>query len=148
MAVRAADAARVSGAPDWDTRGFAGASLPLFSGFQTSYNIANAEAQVTNASEQLRAERLALDTEIRTALIDLGNAYRAVQYAERALALSQERLELTQERYRTGGTVSFIDLQNAIDGAARAERQAIDARFAFVNALVLLEARVGKEVRP
>jgi outer membrane protein len=125
-----------------------GASLPLFSGFQTSYNIANAEAQVTNASEQLRAERLALDTEIRTALIDLGNAYRAVQYAERALALSQERLELTQERYRTGGTVSFIDLQNAIDGAARAERQAIDARFAFVNALVILEARVGKEVRP
>ncbi len=123
------------------------ASLPLFSGYQTSYNIANAEAQLTNAREQLRAERLALETEIRTALIDLRNAYRSHRHAERSLGLSQERLELTEERYRTGGTVSFIDLQNAIDGAARAERQAIDARFAFVNALVALEAKVGKEVR-
>jgi outer membrane protein len=124
------------------------ASLPLFSGFQTSYNIANAELQLTNAGEQLRAERLALETEIRTALIDLANAYRSHLHAERSLALSQERLELTEERYRTGGAVSFIDLQNAIDGAARDERKAIDARFAFVNALVALEAKVGKEVRP
>jgi outer membrane protein len=124
------------------------ASLPLFSGFQTSYNIANAELQLTNATEQLRAERLALETEVRTALIDLENAYRSHLHAERSLALSQERLELTEERYRTGGAVSFIDLQNAIDGAARAERQAIDARFAFVNTLVTLEAKVGKEVRP
>jgi outer membrane protein len=124
------------------------ASLPLFSGFQTSYNIANAEAQLTNATEQLRAERLALETEVRTALIDLQNAFRSHLHAERSLALSQERLELTEERYRAGGAVSFIDLQNAIDGAARAERQAIDARFAFVNALVALEAKVGKEVRP
>lgn len=124
------------------------ASLPLFSGFQTSYNIANAQLQLTNAAEQLRAERLALETEIRTALIDLRNAYRSHLHAERSLALSQERLELTEERYRTGGAVSFIDLQNAIDGAARAERQAIDARFGFVSALVALEAKVGKEVRP
>lgn len=124
------------------------ASLPLFSGFQTSYNIANAELQLTNASEQLRTEKLALETEIRSSLIDLENAYRSHLHAERSLALSQERLELTEERYRSGGAVSFIDLQNAIDGAARAERQAIDARFAFVNALVTLEAKVGKEVRP
>lgn len=124
------------------------ASLPLFSGFQTSYNVANAELQLTNATEQLRAERLALATEIRTALIDLQNAYRSHRHAERSLALTQERLELTEERYRTGGAISFIDLQNAIDGAARAERQAIDARFAFFNALTSLEAKVGKEVRP
>jgi len=124
------------------------ASLPLFTGFQNAYNIASAEVQLTNATEQLRAERIALETEIKTALVDLRNAYHSHQRAERSLRLSQERLELTEERYRLGGTVSFLDLQNAIDGAARAERQAIDARFAFVNALVTLEAKVGREVRP
>lgn len=123
-------------------------SLPIFSGFQTSYNVANAELQLTNATEQLRAERLALATEIRTALIDLRNAYGAHRHAERSLVFTRERLELTEERYRTGGAISFIDLQNAIDGAARAERQAIDAHFAFFNALISLEAKVGKEVRP
>lgn len=123
-------------------------SIPIFNRFSTSLNIASAEVQLTNAMEALRDERLALETEIRTAMIDLENAYRSHLHAQRSLALSQERLELTEERYRAGGAVSFIDLQNAIDGAARAERQAIDARFAFINALVALEAKVGKEVRP
>jgi outer membrane protein TolC len=123
-----------------------GASLPLFNGFRTSYNVASADAQLANTREQLRSDKLALETEVRSALIDLNNAYRSLKHAERSLALSQERLELTEERYRVGGAVSFVELQNVIDGAARAEREAIDARFAFVNALISLEAKVGKEV--
>lgn len=124
------------------------ASLPIFSGFQISYNVASAELQLTNATEQLRAERIALATEIRAALVELRNAYDSHRHAERSLALSQERLELTEERYRAGGAISFIDLQYAIDAAARAKRRAIDARFAFFDALVALEARIGREVRP
>lgn len=123
-------------------------SLPLFSRFQTSSQIAQAEAQAESARQSLRAERLTVETETRQALVDLTNAHRIVELADRALALSQERLELTQERYRTGTGVSFIELQSAIDQAAAAERQAIDARFGFVTALINLEAKVGREVRP
>ncbi len=85
---------------------------------------------------------------MRAALVDLRNAYRSLQLAERSLALSQERLELTQERYRTGGNVTFVDLQSAIDGAARAERDFIDAQFQYVSARINLESRVGREVGP
>lgn len=123
-------------------------TLPIFTRFQTSSAIVAADAQLDDAHEQLRAERLAVETEVRTALLDLRNAYRSVELAERSLALSQERLELTLERYRIGGTVSFVELQNATDGAARAERQMIEARFNFVQALIALESRVGGEVRP
>ena len=123
-------------------------SVPVFTRFQTSTAIVAADAQLDDAREQLRAERMALEVEVRSALIDLENAYRAVELAERALALSQERLELTLERYRIGGTVSFVELQNATEAAARSERQAIEARFSFVNALITLESKVGGEVRP
>lgn len=123
-------------------------SLPLFNRFETSSAIVAADAQLEDAREQLRAVRMALDVEVRSALIDLESAYRSVELAERTLALSQERLELTFERYRIGGTVSFVELQNATEGAARAERQTIDAHFSFVHALISLESKVGREVRP
>ncbi|HEX7048691.1 MAG TPA: TolC family protein [Longimicrobiales bacterium] len=124
------------------------ASIPIFSRFQTSSQIAQAEAQVQDAREQLRSERLALEVEVRSALLDLQNAYRSLELAQQSLALSQERLELMQESYRTGADVSFIDLQSAIDQAARAERTAITAQFSYVTALVTLESKIGKEVRP
>jgi len=57
-------------------------------------------------------------------------------------------LDLTQERYRTGTAVSFLQLQNAIDQAASAEQAAVQARFNFAAALVNLETKVGREVRP
>jgi len=123
-------------------------TLPLFTRFQTSAQITQAAVDAANAREQLRAERLAVETEVRQALIDLVNAYRAVEIADRTLALSQERLALTQERYRTGTTVSFLQLQNAIDEAANAEQGAVQARFDFAAALVNLETKVGREVRP
>ncbi len=124
------------------------ASFPIFDRFQTSYALAQATAAVADAEAAVRAERLAVETEVRSALVDLKNAYRGVELAERALELSNERLELTQERYRTGTSVGFIELQNAIDQAARDERQAIQARFNFVTALITLESKVGREVRP
>lgn len=124
------------------------ASVPLFTGFRNTADIVRADASLEDAREQLRAERLALETEVRSAFIDLQNAYRTLELAERSLALSQERLELTEERYRAGGTVGFIELQNAVDAAARAERQLIAARFGFVVAVVALEEIVGREVRP
>lgn len=124
------------------------ASLPIFDRFQTSSAITQAEAAREDAREALRAERLAVEAEVRAALVDLRNAYRSVQLADRALELSQERLALTQERYRTGTSVGFIELQNAIDQAARDERQAIQARFGYVAALITLESKVGREVRP
>ncbi|HEX7117714.1 MAG TPA: TolC family protein [Longimicrobiales bacterium] len=125
-----------------------GVELPLFDGFRTSSQIAQAEVAAANARQRARAERLAVETEVEQALVDLVNAYRAVELADRALALSQERLELTQERYRTGTSVSFLQLQSAIDQAASAEQGAIVARFNFVTALVNLETKVGREVRP
>lgn len=131
------------------SRGFSlSFSLPLFTQFQTSAAIAQADVGRADAEEDLRKERIALEVEVRTALIDLSNAYRSLELAERQLRLNQERLELTQERYRVGGPVSFIELQNAVREVASAESRAIDARFAFVNALVTLESKVGREVRP
>jgi len=122
-------------------------SLPVFDQFRGSVQVAQADAAQTRAREAARAARLAVEREARSALIDLENAHRGIQLAERASKLSQDRLELAREQYRLGA-IRFIDLQAVVDRAAQAERDALRARFGFAGALATLEEKVGARVRP
>lgn len=122
------------------------ASFNLFSGFQTSAQITQAEVARENADEDLRDARLAAENQVRTALIDLRDASRSVELADRVADLSDRRLGMAQERYRLG-SLDFTQLQQLINAAAEAERRAAQARLTFAKAVVTLEERVGEEVR-
>ncbi|CAN5715214.1 N/A [soil metagenome] len=117
-------------------------SLPLFSRFQTVGAITEASAALEDAQHDLRGTELTVERDVRSALIDLANAYRSLQLADQNAELSRERQELTQEQYRLGG-VNFTELQNVIDRTAQAERQALDARFIFITARLNLEEKLG-----
>ncbi|HEV2148993.1 MAG TPA: TolC family protein, partial [Longimicrobiaceae bacterium] len=119
--------------------------LPVFDGFRSSAQVAQADAGRTRAQETLRATRLAVEREVRSALIDLENAFRASQLSERAARLSRDRLEMAREQYRLGA-ISFTELQQVVDRTAQAERDALRARFEFANALATLQERVGAPV--
>ncbi len=123
------------------------AQVPLFTRFQTSRQIAQANATADDAREALREERLRVERDVRAALVDLRNTYRAVELAERSAELARQRVELAQEKFRLG-SISFADLQRFIDDAAREERAAVDARFAWIGAVIALERQVGGRVRP
>jgi outer membrane protein TolC len=117
-------------------------SLPLFDQFRTSSSIGVARAAEVRAQEDLRASRLSVESEVRSAYIDLGNAYQAVQGTGRTLALARERLDLAQQQYRLG-SVTFTDLQDATDSAARAERDDLNARYDFAAAVATLQEKAG-----
>ncbi|HEX9728482.1 MAG TPA: TolC family protein [Gemmatimonadales bacterium] len=121
--------------------------LPLFTGFQTSARIANASLESRNAHETLRAGRLQAEREVRAALIDLRNAHRGRDLAQRTADLSSERLRLARQRYAIGA-ITFANLQLLIDRAAQEERGLINARFQLAQSIVALEERLGQPVRP
>jgi outer membrane protein len=121
--------------------------VPLFTRFRTSQAIAQAAAQERTAQEDLRLERLALEREVRSALIDLGNAFRTVQLAERSAELGRRRAEMAREQYRLA-TIDFTALQQVVRGAADEERAALAARAEFARALVTAEELVGAPLRP
>lgn len=122
-------------------------SVPIFSQYRTSYQVQSARAARDVATEDARGERLGLEREVRGALIDLDNAYRAATNAERTLGLNRQRLQLAQEQYRVGG-LTLNDLTDAVERAARAERDVLRTRFEFATALATLEERAGRPVRP
>jgi outer membrane protein len=119
-----------------------GASLPLFSRFQTTAAIDEAVAAEHDAEHDLRGARLTVEADIRNGVVDLANAHYSLQLATERVELSRERLELALDRYRLGG-YSFTELQQVIDRTAQAERQALDARFQFFLAVVNLEEKLG-----
>ncbi len=117
-------------------------SLPIFSQFRISAAAAQADVRRRNAEENLKAGRLAVEREVRSALIDLENAYRAVALAERSAEMSRQRVRLANQRYRIG-EMTFTALQQIIEAAARAERQVVQARLDAALAQATLEEKVG-----
>lgn len=120
-------------------------SLPIFTRFQTSYAVAQARVAALNAGEDARATRLALSREVRSALIDLENAFRTARLAEQRTELATRRVELANQQFRLG-SLNFDQLQTMIDQAAQAERDRVNARYEFAVALATLEQKVGGKI--
>jgi outer membrane protein TolC len=131
--------------PDQGRFGSAGVSLsiPLFSRFQTSARIAEAQVAADNAEENLRKTRLQVVEETRSRLIALETAYKSYLIALRSQEIAQERLSLARDQFRQGSR-SFTELQRDIDDSAIAEREVITHLFAWVEALANLEETVGE----
>ena len=136
---------------DVDPRGTQGygfglsTTLPFFDRFQTGSAIAQADASAEDARQQRRAERLRVEQEVRSAVIDVDNARRALRLGERAAALSRERVELAQARYEAGA-LDFVQYQSVVRSSADAERQEADARLQLALAWVTLQQRLGARV--
>lgn len=126
-------------------RGFSfglSADLPIFSNFRTAASVARAEASAEDALEDVRAMRLQTEREVPAAVIDLENAYSQLDLAVQKAELSAQRLELATEQYRLGA-LDFLSLQRVIDETSGAERQALEARYRFVDARIALEEKLG-----
>jgi outer membrane protein len=124
-----------------------GVEIPIFSRFQTSQAITQASTQRVLAEENLRQERLAVEREVRSALIDLQNAYRNLQLAERSAELGRLRVQMAREQFQTG-TIGFTNFQQIANSSANEERQELVARRNWANALATVEALVGRDVTP
>ena len=74
--------------------------FPIFTGFQTSARVAQATADARNADQAAVSGRLNVERLVRAAVIDVQNAYRGLELAERSAELSRERVRLARDRGR------------------------------------------------
>ena len=122
------------------------ASWSLFDGFQRERETARASAARRQAEEDLRRRRLEIERDVRRYGDDIARLDQTLDLLERVYAISRERLEMQQERYRLG-TVSFTELQQAVDAVQRAEtdliQQQFDYRIAWSSLAEYIEAGPG-----
>ena len=74
-------------------------------------------------------------------------ALQTVALEESNRQLADEQLAMQRERYRVG-VATFLELQDAETIKARADRDYLNAVYAFHVALSQLEAAVGRSLRP
>lgn len=116
--------------------------LPVFDGFQKSYNVASASMTLRNAEAELQQTMLQLEETIRSRFVDLETAWANVQQQRKAHAVAAERLSLVREQYLLA-TVSIDALRTAIRDEATARRSEVDRRFELATALLALHEEVG-----
>lgn len=118
-------------------------SWPLFEGFgrRAEASAAGAEEQATRARRRLR--QLEIEKAVRDAVDEIGRRERRLELLRRKLQLARERLDLARERYRLGD-LQYLELQAAIDGATRAERDLTLERFEYLRAWADLHEVVGE----
>ncbi|MDT8341629.1 MAG: TolC family protein [Longimicrobiales bacterium] len=123
-------------------------SLPMFNTyFRDEADEVRARVDLENRREALREQRLEVERQVRTELINLDNQHRSLAVAARSLELAGEAARLAREEYRLG-TRTFEQLQETVTQEADARRQIIQARYGFVDALLELERVVGGRVLP
>jgi len=119
----------------------------LNSWFSNRADQARASVEVDAQEDALRERRLEVERTVRTELINLDNAFRSLTLATRSMEIAGEAVRLAREEYRLG-TRTFEQIQETVTQEADARRSVIQARFAFVDALLALEEAVGMRVAP
>ncbi|HSK18905.1 MAG TPA: TolC family protein [Longimicrobiales bacterium] len=114
--------------------------------FNENLSIRAADVSHAQLVEEDATSRATLERQVRAALIDLDNAWRGMESAQRRAALSTERARLAGEQHRYG-TITFIEFQQINDAEAQSQRALLNARVGFTNARIALEELLGGPVR-
>ncbi|HRZ09213.1 MAG TPA: TolC family protein [Gemmatimonadales bacterium] len=125
---------------------FAGLSLPIFNGLQRETRVSEAKARRDDATEQARAQALAVRTQVTSRYLAIDATYKAIAVAEANRIAAADQLRLAQDRYRLGqGTA--LELSDSEGAVQRAEGTYVDAVYAYHKAVAALEEAVGQPLR-
>lgn len=122
-------------------------SLPIFQGLGRQRQVEAARVQQEDAELLLREQELALQADVSIRLDQVRTAYQSAELEQRNQALADEQLRLSRERYQLG-FIPFLDLVEAETVKVQADRDLLNAIYAYHDALTALEAVVGTSLRP
>lgn len=118
------------------------ASLPLFDNFGREAEVARAAADQRLAEARARDASIGVRVQVENAAREVEAAERRTGIAARAIDLAREDLRVVEERYRIG-SATILDLQTSQVALADAEIEAVRSRQALGVAVADLEAVLG-----
>ena len=121
-------------------------SLPLFQGLSRQRQVEAAQVQLEDLDLSLREQELALRADIATTLATVRTAYQAALIEAQNQIVADEQLRLARERFSVG-LADFLELLEAETLKVEADREQINAIFAYHDFLANLEAVVGTSLR-
>ncbi len=117
-------------------------SVPIFTGYATTYRVRTAEAQAEAQAAGRDQVRLRVALDVWNAHANLATATQSVQSAEDLLESALQSERVAAGRYRAG-VGSILDLLTAQSALASARQQRIQAGFGWFSARAVLAQAMG-----
>jgi outer membrane protein TolC len=117
-------------------------TIPIFEGGSVHGDILEADAQLRQRRERLENLRGQIDTDVRTALLNLESSAELVTVAQSNIDLAEETLDQSQDRFRAGVT-DTVEVVQAQEQVASAHEQYISSLFSYNYAKISLARAMG-----
>jgi len=127
----------------WDWTIGATLSIPLFSGFSSPNQVAEARANLRNLQAQQEDLKLNIRLEAEQAFLGLKEADERIRVAEKAVAQAKENFDLATGRYQVG-VGSPLEVTDAEVALANARANHIQALYDYKVAEARIEKAMGK----
>jgi outer membrane protein TolC len=129
--------------PVYDVRGTV--SIPVFTGGSVHGDVLQAEARLEQTRERLENLRAQIDSEVRTALLNLQSSAQLVNVARSNIDLAEQTLAQSRDRF-TAGVSDTVEVVQSQQTVASAHEQYISslynfnfAKFSLIRALGIAE---------
>jgi outer membrane protein TolC len=124
----------------FDVRGTV--SIPIFLGGRVHGDVLQANARLEQSRERLENLRAQIDTDIRTALLNLQSSADLVTVARSNIDLAEETLAQSRDRY-SAGVADSVEIVQSQQAVASAHEQYISSLYNFNTAKISLARALG-----
>jgi outer membrane protein TolC len=126
--------------PVYDVRGTL--SIPIFQGNSVHADILQADARLQETRDRLDNLRAQIDSDIRTALLNLQSSAEEVNVARSNIALAEETLLQSRDRF-TAGVTDTVEVVQSQELVASAHEQYISSLYSYNFAKISLARALG-----
>ncbi len=117
-------------------------SAPIFNGFLTKYQVAEAKANYDTAGATERSLRLNIISQVQQGYVLLRQANESIATSEVAVRQAKENVDLALGRYQAG-VGSPIEVTDALTALSNAEVSYVSALTDYKNAQASIEVAIG-----
>jgi outer membrane protein TolC len=117
-------------------------SIPIFAGGKTHGDVLQAEAQLRQSRERLENLRGQIDSDVRTALLNLESSSEQVAVAKDNIDLADQTLTQSRDRF-TAGVTDTVEVVQAEEQVASAHENYISSLYDYNYAKISLARALG-----
>lgn len=117
-------------------------NIPIFAGGKTHGDVLQAEAQLRQSRERLENLRAQIDSDVRTALLNLESSSEQVAVAKDNIDLAEQTLTQSRDRF-TAGVTDTVEVVQAEEQVASAHENYISSLYDYNYAKIFLARALG-----
>lgn len=118
-------------------------SVPIFSGFRTSSEVAQARDNYVASSQQMVQTRRNIEREVRNAYYQVSASIASINAFQQSVISAESALKATEAGFEVG-TRTIVDVLDSTRNLYNAKRNLSEARYGYIRQTLTLEQAAGQ----